>query len=145
VAAKGGARTTEHSRRTFGDHVTTIYLPHIKDTRELTTCDGYVGSARRVVRDLGDIRLDKLTRGDVERAYMKWLKKDGLGAGSVIQHSVVIKGCLSYAINHDAISTEQGLRIKRATLPRAPGRESTIPDLKDVNRIVRPPSTATPS
>jgi integrase len=89
------------------------WIEHIESQRSPTTVRGYKDKLRRVRRDLGSIKIGKLTAQRLDRAYQQWLA-EGITASTV--HGI-----------HSVLSAALHQAEKWGIVPRAATEKATPP------------------
>lgn len=100
------------------------WIAHVRERLSPTTVRGYEDKLQRVRRDLGGIKLTKLSSQQLDRAYGEWLK-DGLSASSVHGIHTVLSGALHQA--------EKWGLVQRAVTERATPPSKRTPPVQAVN------------
>ena len=118
---------------TFGSFLTDRYLPHVKANLGPETYRNHLSKAsKRLIPDLGRVRMDKLTAAHLDAAYIKW-RQDGLKASTVKAHHLVVSSALSQAVKWQLLPRSVA---PLATLPRAEPRQHTTPTIDQIRRLV---------
>lgn len=108
------------------------WLEHIKPDRSPTTIRGYRFKIARIKKQLGSVRLDKLTPQHLDRAYRVWLN-EGLDASSVHHLHRVIAAALHQAVKWQLLTSSPAAL---ASPPARRLRPAQIPALEIVQRLI---------
>jgi integrase len=117
---------------TLGAFISDEYLPWVREHREGTTYASYADKARRIIADLGHIRLTALSARDLDKAYAAW-RAQGMAPGSVRCHHKVVSGALTLALRYGAVKTNVA---HETSPPKVPRRTFVMPTPADVRRLV---------
>lgn len=106
------------------------WLAHVQAHRERRTWDDYAYCARRIREALGPVRIDRLTRAQIQRwvdELMRCPREDGrpgaLSASTVRRHHRVLHAALAYAVRMGYLEANPAAHL---TLPRRQRREPEI-------------------
>jgi integrase len=108
------------------------WLEHIQPDRSPTTIKGYRHKVERINRQLGGIRLDRLTAQHLDRAYRVWLD-EGLHPSSVHHLHRVLSAALRQAVKWDLLAVAP---TARATPPPRRHTPAEVPSPDVVQRLI---------
>ena len=104
---------------TFGQFVSTIYLPHVKVTRRPGTYQAYCGIAEHILPRLGHVLLRGITRqmilgylDDRTSKGRKFRGGKGLSPSTINREAAFIKSSLYDALSREIIGRNPAARIK---------------------------------
>jgi integrase len=108
------------------------WLEQIRPNRSPTTIRGYRHKVARINRQLGTIRLDRLTARHLDRAYRIWLD-EGLDPSSVHHLHRVLSAALRQAVKWGVLSVAP---TARATPPPRRDEPKEIPSAAIVQQLI---------
>ena len=100
------------------------WLAHIEGDRSPTTVRGYRDKLKRVRRDLGRVKVGKLTAQQLDRAYQEWLS-EGITASTVHSIHTVLSAALHQA--------EKWGVVARAVTEKATPPQKRTPHVQEVS------------
>ncbi|MGH9105041.1 MAG: tyrosine-type recombinase/integrase [Acidimicrobiales bacterium] len=134
VAEAEAGRVAASGATTFGRYVVEQYLPQVKANLSPETYRSHASRINgRIARDLGHVRLDKLTAHHLDLAYRKW-RAEGLAASTVRAHHMIISSALTQALKWGLVPRSVA---PLATLPTVEERDPTLPSLEQIAELVR--------
>ena len=108
------------------------WLDHIEPNRSPSTILGYRHKIERIKKQLGNVRLDKLTPQHLDRAYRVW-QDEGLHASTVHHLHRVLSAALRQAVKWGLLVTPP---TARATPPPRRHTPKEIPAPEVVQRLI---------
>ncbi len=108
------------------------WLDHIQPNRSPTTIKGYRHKVERINKQLGGLRLDRLTAQHLDRAYRAWLD-EGLHPSSVHHLHRVLSAALRQAVKWGVLPAAP---TARATPPPRRHTPAEIPSPDIVQRLI---------
>lgn len=134
VAEAEAGRVAGSGAMSFRKFLVEFYLPHVKANLSPETYRNHASKLNgRVARDLGHVRLDKLTARQLDTAYRQW-RAEGLAPSTVRAHHMVISSALTQALKWGMVTRSVA---PLATLPSVEQREPTLPTLEQIAELVR--------
>ena len=134
VAEAEAGQVAASGATTLGRYLVEQYLPQVKANLSPETYRNHSSRINgRIARDLGHVRLDKLTAHHLDLAYRKW-RAEGLATSTVRAHHMIISSALTQALKWGLISRSVA---SLATLPPVRLREPTLPSLEEIAELVR--------
>lgn len=104
---------------TVGEYAT-LYVDTLEASKavERSTVAGYRSTLKRIVSDLGDVRLNELN-ADTAQAWVNRMNDSGLSASTVRKSLVLLRSVMSLAVDNELISRDPLRKIKLPKLSRA--------------------------
>jgi integrase len=108
------------------------WLAHITPTRSTTTVRGYRFKIKRIDAKLGNVRLEKLTAQQLDRAYRQWLD-EGLDPSSVHHLHRILSAALRQAVKWGLVGEPA---TQRATPPSRRTHQQQIPTPEVIQQLI---------
>lgn len=138
LSHKLNTKTYSHAgKMTFKEFLDNRWLPDYAEPElKISTIEGYKSIIKNhIAPGLGDIKLDKLSPGDLQ-GYMADRKRNGgLSSRTILQHYRIIHQSLGHAVQWELLATNPADRIKPPSF-KSEKFKPVLPPFKEVIKIL---------